>query len=182
MKKTQFFIWILFPLIVSGQGIYSNYFAKVKYWDNSLSAKSLLINVDEEGIIMLTRVSYEAMNTFKNWDLPDPIPFSKIKEIQIKKTKVMGKYALIGGLSGGLLLGVMTLSSNNKSCSGYYCFRFDDGAAFGIGFIMGALGGSLVGILASQFTQIRIPINGKYSEYKRQKKKVEKYILNPYEG
>ena len=94
----------------------------------------------------------------------------------------MGKYALIGGLSGGLLLGVMTLSSNNKSCSGYYCFRFDDGAAFGIGFIMGALGGSLVGILASQFTQIRIPINGKYSEYKRQKKKVEKYILNPYEG
>ena len=78
---------------------------------------------------------------------PSEISFNDIEKLEVgKKSSRILQGTLIGGATGGLLLGTISMATNEPCSDDEWCFfEFSDGEAFLLGAAVGALPGLLIG-------------------------------------
>lgn len=106
---------------------------KIKGTVSSLSSEVLLVSVKDTIIF---------------------IPNESIRKLEISdgKKRNIGKGAIIGGISGGVFLGIVSLATNEPCKEGEWCFfEMSNREAFGFGALAGALGGGLNGAIIGTF-------------------------------
>lgn len=83
--------------------------------------------------------------------------YSDIKSLKVSKGEklAIGKGALIGGLSGALTVGMISLASNESCDEDEWCLiEFTGPEAFGVGALIGGLGGMAAGAFIGAFITI----------------------------
>lgn len=94
------------------------------------------------------------------------IPNISIRKLEIStgQKRNTGKGAIIGAVSGGLILGIVSVATNKPCREGDWCFfEMSDGEAFGFGALAGALGGAANGAIIGTFIKTdrwkEVPLN-----------------------
>ena len=178
-------IWVVVLLHLSNLSITQNrytvqpeYDTRIHFWDRTFSKKGVVVDINEKGIAWIDKNSFRSIMISEPQYQPKRIAFNRIKALSFHKKGNVGKNILFGALIGGVVGGLAAVGTNNNSCSGsYFCVRFSDSQAFAGGFLLGGMGGALIGGLITPILQKRILINGKYSSYVKNKEQIDKYIL-----
>ncbi|MDR9363740.1 MAG: hypothetical protein RI575_00255 [Balneolaceae bacterium] len=100
------------------------------------------------------------------------IPYKSIRSLRKSKGEklAIGRGALIGGFSGALTLGLISMTSNESCEEDEWCIiEYTNAEAFGIGALIGGLGGMAAGALIGTFNTIdrweKVPITLSMNSY-----------------
>lgn len=100
------------------------------------------------------------------------ISYESIRRLQVSEGEklAIGKGALIGGLSGALTVGMISLATNETCDEDEWCLiEFTGAQAFGMGAIIGGLGGMAAGALIGAFITIdrweKVPVTLSMNPY-----------------
>ena len=154
------------------------YYTKIHYWDNSVSSKGVLLQIEEKGISWVDMDRYRSIMFRKLYAQVEPIPFNKVESISFQRRGRFGKNVLRGALIGGVVLGIVAVAINEPCRGSFFCVEFSDSQVFTGGLILGGLGGAVIGGMISPLIQKRVPIKGKYSSYIDRKTTIDKYMID----
>lgn len=90
-------------------------------------------------------------------------PLASVLRLEVSRGRhySAGPGALVGAGVGGLLLGMVAFA-DESNCEGFFCFS--PGAAFAVGFGLGALSGALVGAIVGSGVSterwVEVPVGG----------------------
>ena len=155
----------------------SEYRAWLHYTDGTVSDHGRLVRLNDESISFRLEESFEP-ESYLYMDVMN-IPISEIESFKFRKNKQVRKGALIGGLFGALIGGIMAESAND-SCSGYFCFDFGATGIF-IGAAMGFFGGAVMGTILSSGKKSYL-IQGNQGVYEARKLEMERYVSSLRKG
>ncbi|WP_237854823.1 hypothetical protein [Rhodohalobacter sulfatireducens] len=110
--------------------------------------------------------------TVSEKDTTFTISYESIRRLQVSEGEklAIGKGALIGGLSGALTVGMISLATNETCDEDEWCIiEFTNAEAFGIGALIGGLGGMAAGALIGAFITIdrweKVPVTLSMNSY-----------------
>ncbi|NBC05029.1 MAG: hypothetical protein GVY20_15200 [Bacteroidetes bacterium] len=110
--------------------------------------------------------------TVSESDTTFTVDYSSIRSLKVSKDEklAIGKGALIGGLSGALTVGMISLATNEPCDEDEWCIiEYTNAEAFGIGALIGGLGGMAAGALIGAFITIdrweKVPVTLSMNPY-----------------
>ena len=179
MKRKSVCISVLIACLTFGTLFSQDFPAKKdKYyaWINLIQGESMkkghLIGLDNENLYYVpVRDLKQRKNNREVFKFS--IPVDNIQNLEFRKDKNVMKGVVIGGVTGGVILGALA-AIDNEYCRN--CFlSFSDAEVFTGGFILGMIPGAIIGALVGA-KRFQININGDYKIYTQEKSRIKKLI------